>query len=199
MNRRDFLAAFAAGAACVGCGRADPPAPPLPKELPMSKAISSLKPLVVFYSWSGNTRALARHLAKATGADLFELVPETPYPTVYHDCTEQAKRDIAAGRRPILRAIPDLTNRGAILMGSPNWWGTVAPPVSALLENPLLAGKTIALFITHGGGGLQRCERDFRAQCKGAPAGQALAIPGSRAAHAEVEAHRWAKTLGLAR
>lgn len=156
------------------------------------------KPLILFHSWSGNTRALARLLAKAANADLFELVPEKPYPTVYHACTEQAKKEIAAGLRPALKTLPDLTGRDTLLIGSPNWWGTVAPPVSTMLGHPSLADKKVALFITHGGGGLQRCERDFRAQCKGTPLGQALAVPGSRAARAENEALRWLKSLNLA-
>ena len=156
---------------------------------------SVAKPLILFYSWSGNTRALAQLLAKAANADLFELTPEKPYPTVYHDCTEQAKKDIAAGLRPNLRALPNLAGHDTLLIGSPNWWGTVAPPVSTMLEQPTLAGKKIALFVTHGGGGLQCCERDFRAQCKGTPFGKALTVAGSRAAHAESEARRWLKTF----
>lgn len=200
MNRRDFLAhalTLAAGAALAGCGRAETPTTVPEKGTPMPTPPAA-KPLILFYSWSGNTRALARLLAKAANADLFELMPEKPYPTVYHDCTEQAKKDIAAGLRPTLKALPDLTGRDTILIGSPNWWGTVAPPVSTMLEQPTLAGKKVALFITHGGGGLQRCEHDFRAQCKGTPFGQTLTVSGSRAARAETEALRWLKALNLA-
>lgn len=200
MNRRHFLTralTFAAGVALVGCSRAeDAPTPsqgvPMPNESPTAK-----KPLIVFYSWSGNTRALARHLATATGGTLFELTPEKAYPSAYHDCTEQAKKDIAAGLRPGLKALPDLSAHDTVLIGTPNWWGTVAPPVSTFLEQPALAGKRVALFVTHGGGGVQRCEQDFRKQCKGTPMGKALVLSGSRAARSAEEAARWAKTLGL--
>ena len=37
------------------------------------------KILVAYFSASGETERLARTIASATGGDLFEIVPETPY------------------------------------------------------------------------------------------------------------------------
>lgn len=200
INRRRFLThslTFAAGVSLVGCSRADEIPPAREKPSDTQGKVAGMKPLIVYYSWSGNTRALARHLASATGGTLFELAPKTPYPSAYHACTEQAKKDIASGFRPALESLPDLSAVDTVLVGSPNWWGTVAPPVSTFLENAALKGKKVALFVTHGGGGLQRCEQDFRKQCKGEPLGRALAVSGSRAARASDEAQRWLKTLEL--
>ena len=197
MTRRTFvrdLSALALGTLFLGCSRAEEPIPaPVKKENPMPNG----KTLIVVYSWSGNTLALAKHLATATGAEVFELKLEKPYTEVYSDCTAQAKRDIAAGLRPALTALPDLTGVSTVLIGSPNWWGTVAPPVSTFLENPALAGKQVALFQTHGGGGLQRCFDDFKKQAKGTVIGRPLYVSGSRADRAADEAARWVKTLGL--
>ena len=40
---------------------------------------SSGKTLVVYYSATGNTEAVANYIADATGGDLFELEPVEPY------------------------------------------------------------------------------------------------------------------------
>ena len=41
------------------------------------------KVLVAYFSHSGNTRAMARQIAEATGGDLFEIVPAAAYPAEY--------------------------------------------------------------------------------------------------------------------
>lgn len=191
MNRRNFLmnaVALAAGVAVVGCTKAQDAVAP---------ASTKGKVLVAYYSWSGNTKALAQHVATAIGADLFEIKPVKAYPTAYHACTEQAKQEIAAGARPALVELPDFAKYDAVLVGSPNWWGTLAPPVSTFIENASLAGKKMALFQTHGGGGAQRCGQDFKKQAKGEVVAEPLIISGSRAARSQAEAARWAQGLGL--
>lgn len=203
MTRRTFLmksAAIAVGAFAAGCGEAQTPAPaPAPGGASAKAPAGGAKRrvLVAYYSWGGNTKALAGHLAAATGGDLFAITPKTAYPTDYNACVEQAKKEIAAKARPALAAWPDFAKYDVVLVGTPNWWGTLAPPVSTFVENEGLAGKAVALFQTHGGGGAQRCERDFKAQCKGTPAGRALIISGSRAARSGEAAAEWARSLGL--
>lgn len=54
----------------------------------------SKKSLVLFYSWSGNTRRIARIIAEQTGADLRELQTETDYPQNYDEVLSQAKEEI---------------------------------------------------------------------------------------------------------
>ena len=151
--------------------------------------------MVAYYSWSGNTKALAGLVAAAVGGELFEISPKVAYPEAYRACTEQAKREIAAGARPELAAWPDFAKYDVVLVGSPNWWGTIAPPVSTFVENPALAGKRMALFQTHGGGGAQRCGQDFKKQAKGNVVAEPLIVTGSRAARAQAEAAKWAHAI----
>ena len=40
------------------------------------------KTLVAYFSASGVTESIAENLANGIGADLFEIVPEKPYPTL---------------------------------------------------------------------------------------------------------------------
>ena len=123
------------------------------------------KILIACYSWGGNTRTAAEMIRQATGGTLFEIKPAKPYPTEYRRCTEVAKQEINAGFRPELAAEIDLEKYEVIFVGSPNWWGTMAPPVATFLTTHDLKGKTVIPFFTHGGGGMQRCEADVRKLC----------------------------------
>lgn len=199
MKRKEFIIRAAAGTlACLVGGSAALSA--AEKLAPAGEdAGASKRALVVFYSWSGNTKALAGKIRAATGAEIFELVPEKPYPKEYRKCTEQAKKEIAENFRPALKATPaNLAEFDVVFVGSPNWWGTFAPPVSTFLDAPELAGKTLVPFFTHGGGGMQRCESDVRARLEGrARVLKALTLSGSSAdgSRADRAVAEWLKAL----
>ena len=61
------------------------------------------KALVVYYSRSGNTRAVAEAIHAAVGGDIVELQPVTPYPEAYRATTDQAKQELASCYKPPLK------------------------------------------------------------------------------------------------
>ena len=127
------------------------------------------KVLVAYFSHSGNTREVARQISEATGGDLFEIVPATPYPTEYRAVVDQGKKEIEAGVRPALKnPVGDLSQYDVIFVGSPCWWSTVAPPVATFLADCDWAGKTVVPFMTHEGSRMGRSEEDIRKLCAGA-------------------------------
>lgn len=126
------------------------------------------KVLIAYYSWSGNTEEVAQAIAEKTKGTLFRIQTVDPYPEEYRATTTQAKKEINAGFRPKLKdKVNDIAQYDIIFIGSPNWWGTIAPAVSSFLESYDLTGKTVIPFITHGGGGVQNTIKDLTAQCKG--------------------------------
>ena len=150
------------------------------------------KMLVVYYSWSGNTREVARQIQKATGADLFEIVPATPYPGGYRAVVEQAKKEIKAGVHPELKTnLASVAEYDVIFVGSPNWWSTIAPPVATFLASHDLAGKTVAPFMTHGGGGQGHSVRDIQQLCPGAVVRKGLSVYGEAAGGSQKEVEDW--------
>ncbi len=152
--KKTIMACSAAVMAAFSCPAAEP------------VAITPEKTLVVYYSWGGNTRAAAEQIHKLTGGTLLEIKPVTPYPTAYQACVDQAKKEIAEEFRPeISTKVEDIAKYDVIFVGSPNWWGTMAPPVATFLTRTDLAGKTVIPFFTHGGGGMQRCEADVKKLC----------------------------------
>ncbi len=125
------------------------------------------KCMVVYFSWSGNTRFAAETIAKKAGAPTFEIKAETPYNSDFNKCCDEAKPECYGKKLRPIKAIDglDLSKYGMIFVGSPNWWGTLAPPVRTWLTQnaAALKGKTMCLFQAHGGGGMQSLGRDFAA------------------------------------
>lgn len=122
--------------------------------------------LIAYYSRSGNTRKIADLIQKEIGGDLFEILPKVPYPELYNAVVDQAKIEIRTGFKPALASTVDHFGQyGNFFVGSPNWWSTVAPPVTTFLTSYDFSGKTIAPFCTHGGGGLGRIDKDLAKFC----------------------------------
>ena len=95
----------------------------------------SKKILTAYYSHSGNTGEIASYIQKQTNGALFEIIPAVLYPTGYNDVVRQAKIEIQSGKKPELKTkINDTESYDIIFVGSPNWWGTIAPPVAAFLS-----------------------------------------------------------------
>ena len=124
-----------------------------------------MKCAVVYFSWSGNTRFAAETIAKKANADIFEIKAEKPYNSDFNKCCDEAKPECYGKTLRTIKPIEglDLAKYDLVFVGSPNWWGTMAPPVRtwATQSKEALKGKTVCLFQTHGGGGMQRVGREF--------------------------------------
>ena len=147
-------------------------------------AVEKGKIAVVYFSWSpdGNTRFAAQTIAAKANADMFEIKAEKPYSTDYRACCDEAKSECRGKQlRPIQKIEGlDLSQYDVIFVGTPNWWGTMAPPVRTFVTQnaAALKGKTVCLFQTNGGGGMQRCEKEFAEQVPGSNVLPAKAFSG---------------------
>ncbi len=156
--------------------------------------------LVAVYSYSGNTRHVALQIQKGVGdADFFEIKPVKPYSQDYNECVNQAKKEINDNYRPELADFPKNINQyKTIFIGSPNWWGTMAPPVATFIEKcGSLKGVKVVPFFTHGGGGMQNCEKDVKAMAEkaGATVLQGKTWSGYSATSLTTEVQDWAKSV----
>ena len=120
-----------------------------------SGAATGGESLVVYFSWSGNTRKIAHEIASQLGVEPVELVCEHPYSTDYNTCLDEAQRDQNRQARPALTTqITDMDRYGTIYLGYPNWWASIPMPVATFLESYDLSNKDIRPFCSNGGGGL---------------------------------------------
>jgi flavodoxin len=129
--------------------------------------------LIAYYSHTGATRRAAQALQAASGGDLYEIRVRNTYSRVYNEVLKRGRQEINAGIQPPLAGeLPDLGKYDLLLIGSPNWCSTIAPPVSSFLAALDTAGKRIVPFLTHGGGGLGHAAADIRKLCPNASVGE---------------------------
>lgn len=135
----------------------------------------SIEPLT-----QGNTEAVARMIAEVTGGDLFKIDTVETYPEDYHACTDVAAAEKRVNARPALKELPqEAAGYSTIILGYPNWWGTMPMPVYTFLESIDTAGKTILPYCTHEGSGLSATEYDIARTCPEADVLTGLAIHGA--------------------
>lgn len=154
------------------------------------------KALIVYFSWGGNTRVLAKQMAELVGADLFELVPAEPYTRNRDEIEEVSEREIREGYQPKLAAMPEnLEQYDVIYVGSPCWFATIAPPVASFLATADLEGKVVAPFMTHEGSRMGRSIADIKRLAPKARVTEGLPVYGSRVEQAEAEIKAWLKKI----
>ena len=111
-----------------------------------------MKALVVYYSYSGNTKLIAETIASALDADIEPLKPEKPLNASGAGYVMWGLRQLVSQSKPPLLPLEhDPSAYDLIIIGTPVWSYTYAPPVRTFLEDTDLSGKQAALFCCHGG------------------------------------------------
>ena len=170
------------------------------------------KILVVYYSRTGqnyvsgdivnltvgNTAAVAEIIRQKTGADVFEIKTVKPYPADYHETTEVAKKELKEQARPeIVGGVDDIAQYDTIILGYPNWWGTMPMAVRSFMDKHDLSGKTILPFCTHEGSGMGRSVKDLKNALPNSVIKPGLPIKGTRVHHQDsdipAEVETWLK------
>ena len=113
------------------------------------------KVLVVYYSQTANTKAVAEEIAIRLGADIEAIVAVNPYDGDYRATIERSGKEREEGILPEIKPMrADIAKYDVIFIGYPIWFGTFAPPVATFLNQTDLSGKKIVPFCTFGSGGL---------------------------------------------
>ena len=119
------------------------------------------KTLVIYYSASGNTARVAKDIAEAAGADLFEIVPTELYTSDDLNWTNPDSRVSREHDDESLRDVPltttevsDWDSYDTVFIGYPIWWGIAAWPVDTFVKNNDFNGKTVIPFATSSSSGM---------------------------------------------
>lgn len=159
------------------------------------------KVLVVYYSATGHTKAVAEVIADETGADLFEVVPAELYTDEDLDWTESDSRVSIEHDNPDDRAVELVADTvenwdeyDTVYIGAPIWWGIAAWPVDTFVKANDFTGKTVIPFMTASSSGLGQ-SGELLAEMAGA--GDWLEGECFRSNVTEDDVREWIGTLGL--
>ena len=154
--------------------------------------------LVAYFSWSGNTEAMANLIAEQTGGTLFEIAPATPYTDDYDALLDVAQQEQAEDARPELAAsVEDWDSYDVVFVGYPDWWSDAPMVIYSFLESYDWTGKTLVPFCTSGGSGFGRSLDRLPDSAPGATILEGLHVSGSSAADSGEEVAEWIAGLGL--
>ncbi len=155
--------------------------------------------LIIYFSATGTTKAVAGNLQTALNADIYEIVPEQPYTDADLNWNDRNSRttleqDDKTVRPAIAGELPDLSAWDTVLIGYPIWWGEEPRIMDTLVESLDLNDKTIAVFFTSGGSGLGNSMKNLEQN-----AGAGTWLEGKRfyPNTSAQELADWAKGLGI--
>lgn len=154
--------------------------------------------LIVYFTWSGNSRTLAGYVRDITGGDIFEIIPAQMYPSQYRATTQQAREELDNNYLPeIKNKIGNLSSFDIVILCYPNWWGTIPQIVKRFLQDNDFSGKTIAPVCTHEGSRMGRSLTDIRALCPNSTITEGLDVRGGNVENARNTVRDWINKIGI--
>ncbi len=158
------------------------------------------KILIAYYTRTGNTEKLANQIKNFVGGNLFKIETVDEYPPSYQEVLKVSKVEIDNQYKPPIKgSVENIDKYDIVFVGTPNWYGTMAPPVATFLSLHDLSEKTIIPFATHGGGGEARCLTDIKQMSSQATVLEGIAIYGSQAETANNKISMWLNELQIFR
>ncbi|MES2827483.1 MAG: flavodoxin [Bacteroidota bacterium] len=169
------------------------------------------RPLIVYLSRTGNTKAVAELIQKIAGGTLVALELETPYPAHYPTVVAQVVKENQSGFLPPLKTkIDSIARYDTIFIGFPTWGMQLPPPVKSFLKQNNLEGKTIIPFNTNAGYGIGssfQTVKDLASKSKvlegislkgGIERDEVLFVmEGEKKKQAEIVVLEWLKKIGI--
>ena len=159
------------------------------------------KTLIVYYSATGNTKAVAEMIAEETNGDLFEIEPQDPYSNEDLNWTDENSRvtreyenEDERNVELVSTTVDNWEDYDTVFVGYPIWWGIAAWPVNTFVENNDFTGKTVVPFCTSSSSGLGQ-SGELLAQAAGSGDWQEGQRFQSRTSASEVQ--EWLNELGI--
>ena len=129
--------------------------------------------LVAYFSASGVTGNVAKVLAEAVGADLYEIKPAVPYTAADLNWMDKNARSTVemndpSSRPAVANADANVGDYDVVFLGFPIWWYVAPTIINTFLEQYDFTGKTIVPFATSGSSGMGKTNEKLAPSCPGA-------------------------------
>lgn len=122
---------------------------------------NEVKVLVAYFSATNTTEGVAKDLADGLGADIYEIIPETPYTDTdlnYNDNNSRSTIEMNnPNARPAIsssKLLENMEQYNVVFLGYPIWWGEAPRIINTFVETYDFSGKTIIPFCTSGSSGI---------------------------------------------
>ena len=157
------------------------------------------KSIVVYFSCTGNTKAVAEEIAAQTGSDLQEIVPE-PYTEEdlnYNDdsCRANVEMNDPESRPAISNTIENLSDYDTIYIGYPIWWSSLPRIMNTFFDTYDFSGKTIVPFCTSGSSSISQSLSVIREAEPEAQVKEGLQVSSAGADDSSDEVSRWLEEI----
>lgn len=153
--------------------------------------------LVAYFSWSGNTKKVAEEISRQTGADLFEIIPEDPYPEDYQETIDRCHQERDTDARPKIDGqVENMEEYDTVFLGFPIWSSNLPAVSRTFLEQYDFSGKTIVPFCTHGGSGFASSLSTIEELVPEAIVEGGYGSDGDNAGNCSEEVSEWLQNLG---
>ena len=163
----------------------------------MFSSVNAQKQLILYFSETGTTEAVAKELKQQINADMERIETVVPYSGNFQETIQRSQREMQNGETPELKPIKSKINDyDVIFLGYPIWFGTYAMPISSLVKNNDFAGKTIVPFCTFGSGGLNTSSDALKKALPKAKIMTGYGVRTARVAAASKELDRFLKENG---
>ena len=131
------------------------------------------KKLVAYFSASGVTGKVAKTLAIAINADLFQIEPVTPYTDADLNWNDPQSRSSVemqdkTFRPQVKNKVEKMEDYDTIFVGFPIWCYVAPTIINTFLEQYDLTGKKVIPFATSGSSGMGNTNAELRCSCSGA-------------------------------
>lgn len=128
------------------------------------------KRLVAYFSASGVTEGVAKKLAEAADADLYEIAPAVPYTSADLNWNDKNSRSTLEMNDPSCRPaiktrVENMEQYDTVFVGFPIWWYVAPTIINTFLESCDFTGKKVIPFATSGGSGMGKTIEALRPSC----------------------------------
>lgn len=154
--------------------------------------MTNKKILIAYFSFSGNTKAIAEKIQTQIGGDIFRIETKIQYPADYNETAYGiAKEQHEKGIKPELKDNGDVSSYDIIFVGTPTWWYEMAPAVKTFLTKNNFESKIIIPFITHGGGGKYQIKEEIGKFAKGSIVKEPFVVYGKGTSSIDEDIEKW--------
>ncbi|CUS26411.1 hypothetical protein FC70_GL001477 [Paucilactobacillus oligofermentans DSM 15707 = LMG 22743] len=145
----------------------------------------------------GNTAMVAKKIEIILDVKGTEIVPINQYPDDYFETKVRAQQEFLNNERVKIKPVNFDETEHSIVLGFPNWWGTMPQAVKSFLMKYDLAGKNIYPFVTHEGSQFGQSLDDLKKLAPRSQVMSGLPIRGTRAYKSENAVINWLGNLDL--